>query len=90
VLLSCAGVGEANRAQWCNEEFTDLINQAKSTSDQEQRAELYRQAQVIFKQEAPWATIAHSTVFMPMSTKVQGYIMSPLGSHQFDGVDITE
>ena len=28
VLLSCAGVGEANRAQWCNEEFTDLINQA--------------------------------------------------------------
>jgi dipeptide transport system substrate-binding protein len=90
VLLSCAGVGEANRAQWCNEEFSDLINQAKATPDQEQRAELYRQAQVIFKQEAPWATIAHSTVFMPMSTKVQGYVMSPLGSHQFDGVDITE
>ncbi|WP_210526142.1 ABC transporter substrate-binding protein [Rubellimicrobium arenae] len=90
VLLSCAGVGEANRAQWCNEEFSDLINQAKTTADQEQRAELYRQAQVIFKQDAPWATIAHSTVFMPMSNKVQGYIMSPLGTHQFDGVDIAE
>jgi len=90
VLLSCAGVGEANRAQWCNEEFSDLINQAKATSDQEERAELYRQAQVIFKEEAPWATIAHSTVFMPMSSRVQGYVMSPLGSHQFDGVDIAE
>jgi dipeptide transport system substrate-binding protein len=90
VLLSCAGVGEANRAQWCNEEFSDLINQAKATADQEERAELYRQAQVIFKEEAPWATIAHSTVFMPMSNRVQGYIMSPLGTHQFDGVDITE
>jgi dipeptide transport system substrate-binding protein len=90
VLLSCSGVGEANRAQWCNEEFSDLINQAKATSDQEERAELYRQAQAIFKEEAPWATIAHSTVFMPMSNKVQGYVMSPLGSHQFDTVDIAE
>lgn len=90
VLLSCTGVGEANRAQWCNEEFSDLINQAKATSDQEERAELYRQAQAIFKEEAPWATIAHSTVFMPMSNDVQGYVMSPLGSHQFDTVDIAE
>ncbi|WP_218014032.1 ABC transporter substrate-binding protein [Rubellimicrobium roseum] len=90
VLLSCAGVGEANRAQWCNEEFSDLINQAKATADQEERAELYRQAQAIFKEEAPWATIAHSTVFMPMSNRVQGYIMSPLGSHHFEGVDIAE
>jgi dipeptide transport system substrate-binding protein len=90
VLLSCAGVGEANRAQWCNEEFSDLINRAKTTSDQEERADLYRQAQVIFKQEAPWATLAHSTVFMPMTKNVQGYVMSPLGSHQFDTVDIAE
>ncbi len=90
VLLSCPAVGGANRAQWCNEEFTDLINQAKTTSDQEERARLYEEAQALFKEQAPWATLAHSTVFMPMRAEVQGYVMSPLGQHQFDGVDLAE
>jgi dipeptide transport system substrate-binding protein len=90
VLLGCDAVGGANRAQWCNEEFDDLVQRAKTLSDQEERAELYRQAQVVFKREAPWATIAHSIVFMPMSKKVKNYKMDPLGSHRFDGVDIEE
>jgi hypothetical protein len=90
VLLSCAGVGGNNRAQWCNKEFDELVNKAKIVSDQAERTKLYEQAQVVFKQEAPWATIAHSVVFMPMSKKVTGYKMDPLGSHRFDGVDISE
>lgn len=88
VLLGCDGVGGSNRAQWCNEEFDQLIQKAKTLSDKSERAELYKQAQAVFKREAPWATIAHSVVFMPMSTRVQNYRMDPLGSHRFDGVDI--
>ncbi len=90
VLLSCSGVGASNRAQWCNEEFDGLVNKAKQISDQAERTKLYEEAQVVFKREAPWATIAHSVVFMPMSNKVTGYKMDPLGSHRFDGVDIAE
>lgn len=90
VLLGCAGVGSNNRAQWCNKEFEALIQKAKVTSDQAERVKLYEEAQVIFKREAPWNTIAHSTVFMPMSTKVTGYKMDPVGIHRFDGVDISE
>ncbi len=90
VLLGCAGVGGNNRAQWCHKPFDDLLNKAKITADQAERTKLYEEAQVIFKQEAPWATIAHSVVFMPMSKKVSGYKMDPLGSHRFDGVDIAE
>ena len=90
VLLGCDAVGGANRAQWCNEEFDALVQEAKTISDQEERAALYVKAQEVFKREAPWATIAHSLVFMPMSTKVTGYIMDPKGTHAFDGVDITE
>lgn len=89
VLLGCDGVGGSNRAQWCNEEFNDLIMKAKSGS-QEERTKLYEEAQVVFKREAPWATIAHSVVYMPMSTKVTGYKMDPLGGHIFSGVDISE
>ncbi|WP_284165017.1 ABC transporter substrate-binding protein [Frigidibacter sp. SD6-1] len=92
VLLGCAGAvdGGSNRAQWCNEEFDGLIQKAKVTADQAERTKLYEEAQVVFKREAPWATLGHSTVFMPMSTKVSGYVMDPLGSHDFEGVDIAE
>ncbi|WP_136682458.1 ABC transporter substrate-binding protein [Falsirhodobacter xinxiangensis] len=92
VLLGCAATGDggANRAQWCNKEFDDLLQQAKVTSDQAERTKLYEEAQVVFKRENPWATLAHSTVFMPMSSKVTGYIMDPLGTHNFTGVDIAE
>ncbi|WP_305849900.1 MULTISPECIES: ABC transporter substrate-binding protein [unclassified Stappia] len=90
VLLGCDSVGSANRAQWCDRTFDDLIQKAKVTADKEERTKLYEQAQVVFKEQAPWATIAHSVVFMPMSAKVSGYVMDPLGGHWFDGVDIAE
>jgi dipeptide transport system substrate-binding protein len=89
-LLSCGAVGGNNRAQWCNEEFDALLTKAKETSDQAERTKLYEQAQVVFKREGPWATLDHSIVSMPMSKKVTGYIMNPLGVHDFQTVDITE
>lgn len=88
VLLGCDGVGGNNRAQWCNKEFDDVIQKAKTISDQEKRAELYKQAQVIFKEQAPWATIAHSVVYMPMRPEVTGYKIDPFGGHIFYGVDL--
>ena len=90
VLLGCDAVGGGNRAQWCNEEFDALIQKAKTVSDVAERTALYEEAQVVFKREAPWATIAHSVVFMPMAANVSGYVMDPLGGHWFDGVDIAE
>jgi dipeptide transport system substrate-binding protein len=90
VLLGCDAVGGNNRAQWCNEEFDKLVSDAKVTSDQAERTKLYEEAQVVFKREAPWATLDHSLVVMPMSKKVTGFVMDPLGIHRFDGVDIAE
>lgn len=89
-LMSCDGIGGANRAQWCYQPFEDLIQKAKVVSDPAERTALYEQAQVVFKEQAPWLTIAHSKVFMPMSTKVKGFVMDPLGYHRFDDVDIEE
>ncbi|WP_223160896.1 ABC transporter substrate-binding protein [Salinicola aestuarinus] len=90
VLLGCDGVGGANRSQWCYEPFDELIQKAKTLDDQAERAALYEQAQVIFKEQAPWNTIAHSTVFMPLRQDVTGYTVDPLGGHSFEGVDIEE
>jgi dipeptide transport system substrate-binding protein len=89
-LLGCAAVGGNNRAQWCNEEFDKLVNQAKTTTDQAERTKLYEQAQVVFKREAPWATLDHSLSVVPASKKVTGFVQSPLGDFAFEGVDIAE
>jgi dipeptide transport system substrate-binding protein len=89
-LLGCAAVGGNNRAQWCNEEFDKLVNQAKTTTDQAERTKLYKEAQVVFKREAPWATLDHSLSVVPMRKEVQGFVQSPLGDFAFDGVDLAE
>jgi dipeptide transport system substrate-binding protein len=89
VLLGCeAAKDSANRARWCYKPFDDLLVAAKRTADVAERTKLYEQAQVIFKEEAPWITIAHSVVFMPVRKEVTGYKIDPFGGHIFYGVDI--
>lgn len=90
VLLGCAGVGGSNRANWCDKTFSDLVDKAATVSDKAERTKLYEEAQAEFKKEAPWATIAHSTTYIPMAKSVVGYKVDPLGSHRFDGVDLSE
>ncbi|MCB8837815.1 ABC transporter substrate-binding protein [Aurantimonas sp. VKM B-3413] len=89
-LLGCDAVGGNNRAQWCDEEFDALVKKAKQVSDQEERAKLYEKAQEVFKEQAPWLTIDHSKVFMPMQKSVKGFVQDPLGYHRFDDVDIEQ
>ena len=88
VLLGCDGVGGSNRANFCHEPFQKLIEAAKVESDPAKRTALYEEAQVVFKEQAPWATIAHSVVHMPMRTEVKNYKIDPLGGHIFYGVSL--
>jgi dipeptide transport system substrate-binding protein len=91
VLLGCAAVdGGSNRARWCYQPFDDLLVAAKRTSDVGERTKLYEEAQVVFKEEAPWVTVAHSVVFMPVRKEVIDYRVDPFGIHQFYGVDLAE
>ena len=78
----------SSTARWCFKPFDDLIVKARQTSDQPQRATLYAQAQVIFKEEAPWFTIAHSVATVITRSNVVGYEISPFGSNDFYGVEL--
>ena len=89
VLLSCAAVkAGANRANWCNEKFSTLVNKAAEITDLNKRAEHYRAAQQVFKDAVPWVTIAHAKIFRGMSQRVKNYRIDPMGSDRFDGVDL--
>src|SRR5678815_3422515 len=89
-LLGCEAVkGGGNNARWCNKAFEDLVIKAAQTPKQADRAKLYEQAQVIFKEEAPWITVAHSIRFDPMRKEVQGYKMDATAHHFFNNVDLS-
>ena len=89
-LAGCAAArtGGGNVAKWCNKEFDDTVNKAATLTDQTERAKLYVHAQQIMAEERPFFFIAHSIAFQPMRKEVMNYNMSPLGRHDFDGVDL--
>src|SRR5256885_1048008 len=90
-LLGCEAVkGGGNSARWCNKSFEDLVIKAAQTPKQADRAKLYEQAQVIFKDEAPWITIAHSIRFDPIRKEVKGYKMDATAHHYFDKTDVAK
>ena len=91
-LLGCdsAKTNGSNIAKFCYQPFEDLVQKAKHVSDIAERTKLYEQAQVIFKQQAPWFTIAHSVQLKPVRKEVIGFKLSPFGRHTFYGVDIKQ
>ena len=91
-LLGCdaAKSNGSNVAKFCYQPYEDLIQRAKTISGQAQRADLYMKAQAIFKEQAPWFTIAHAVQLKPVRKEVIDYKLSPFGRHTFYGVDIKE
>lgn len=88
-LLSCAATESGNnRSFWCNQEFDDLISLARIEQDQVKRTKLYRRAEVLFKRDAPWLTIAHSVRYQPYLKNVQGLKIDPFGGIYFTGVSL--
>ena len=77
-----------NAAKWCDAKFNENLAKARQLSSQAERKKLYDEMQVIEHGQEPVLNIAHSVVFLPMRKNVTGYAMSPLGTHEFDHVDI--
>ena len=88
VLYSCAAVKGSNYAKWCNPAYDKLVQQAKLSSDREQRIKWYQQAQKILKEQVPITPIANSTVFQPLRKDVQDFKISPFGLTPFYGVSL--
>jgi peptide/nickel transport system substrate-binding protein len=72
-----------NYAFWKNEEFTSLLDQARVTFDQDERANLYKHAQEIFHEEAPWVPLAHTTPPIAMASYVEGFTAHPMEQDNF-------
>ena len=89
VLLTCASTETNNYARYCSKEFDEQVVGARNSMDHAKRTAMYEQAQVIFKRDMPWTTIAHSVINQPMRKEVDGFKISPLGDYSFEQVGLT-
>ncbi|MEX5589468.1 ABC transporter substrate-binding protein [Pseudomonas urmiensis] len=87
-LYSCGAIGSNNYSLWCDQQYDQLVQQAKQVTDREQRSALYQQAQQRLKQQVPITPVAHSTVNQPISAKVHDFKVSPFGRNAFSGVSV--
>ncbi|MEI8169359.1 MAG: ABC transporter substrate-binding protein [Rhodoferax sp.] len=88
VLLTCDAVGGSNYSRYCNKAFDALVLKARFSTNLKERTDLYMKAQVMFKHDLPWTTIAHSTVNQPMRKELNGFKISPFGDYNFEGVSV--
>jgi peptide/nickel transport system substrate-binding protein len=66
-----------NRALYKNPRFDDLLQQARLTTDQARRASLYKDAQRILVDDAPWVFVDHEIQIAALGRRVQGFKLHP-------------
>jgi peptide/nickel transport system substrate-binding protein len=74
------GLASSNvRTQWKNEEYHNIIVQARQAVTKDERIKLYRRAQEIIHEEVPLMNMAHSMVVCPMNQKVMNFKLHSTG-----------
>ncbi len=86
LTIHSATIPAQNRAAWKNKEFSDLVAKAKITTNIAERTKLYKKAQVIFADQAPWVTIANSLVVEAVRKNVMNFKLDPMGKRRFNKV----
>ncbi|PRO65444.1 ABC transporter substrate-binding protein [Alkalicoccus urumqiensis] len=89
-LIHGDAIPGGNRNFYSNPELDDLLNQAKTSIDEDERADLYMQAQEIIHEDAPMIPLVHSTPILAGSERVSGYVPHPQTSEPLTDVELTE
>ncbi|MFS0877063.1 ABC transporter substrate-binding protein [Solibacillus isronensis] len=87
-LLDKDNIGSNNYAYYTNEEVHSLLIQAQSETDENVRNELYKKAQEIIHDDAPWVPLAHSTPLLAAKAGVNGFLPHPTGSDKLHNVSM--
>lgn len=88
-LLSTDGIPGSNQTFYSNSEVDMLLDEARSTIDEEERAALYEEAQVLIHEDAPMVPLVHSIPVLAGSDTISGYVPHPSTSESLKNVEIT-
>ncbi len=75
-----------NIAFYKNDALHDILIKAQQSSDIAERTDLYKQAQVIIHNDAPWIPLVHSTPPLVGKKNIKGFVPHPTGSDKFYAV----
>jgi dipeptide transport system substrate-binding protein len=78
----------SNIGSWCDPKFNDLIARAGQITDQNQRTDLYKQAQVVFDEEVPAILFGSSSALLAVNKSVSGFVPAVFGTSRFSGVTV--
>lgn len=71
--------GAWNEAHWSDDEFDQVLNQARQTTDNEERAELYARAQEILHERGPYLVSFFQNELAAQRNYVDNYQLDPTG-----------
>ncbi len=69
--------GGFNSGYYSNPRVDELLEQARRSTDQDERARLYREMQAIVHEDAPWAFIANWKQNAASTSRVRGFKLQP-------------
>lgn len=79
-----------NDGHYSNEEVDKLLNKARTVSDVDARADLYKQAAAIYSEDRPLIYLYHLGWLYGIDEKVQGLTLYPDGMLRMEGVTLAE
>ncbi|MBB6453529.1 peptide/nickel transport system substrate-binding protein [Salirhabdus euzebyi] len=88
-LLHGDSIGGGNRSFYSNDQVNELLDQAKVSIDQEERAELYKEAQRLILEDSPMVTLVHSTPVLAARNTVKNYVPHPSTSESLAEVELS-
>ncbi|GEN44777.1 ABC transporter substrate-binding protein [Alkalibacillus haloalkaliphilus] len=87
-LLHGDNAGASNRSFYQNDEVDELLDAAKMAVDQDERAELYKEAQAIIYEDSPMIPLVHSEPVLASLSNVQNYVPHPSTSESLAEVEL--
>jgi len=77
-----------NVAFYNNTQLQNLLSEALQTYDTTDRAQLYKDAQVILHEDAPFVYLAHANQALVFLSNVDGFVLNPTARYFFYPVDL--
>jgi peptide/nickel transport system substrate-binding protein len=88
-LLDKDSIGSNNNAHYSSDELHDVLIQAQTEVDEDARNELYKKAQEIIHEDAPWVPLVHSIPLLAAGKDVVNYLPHPTGSESLLNVEFS-
>ena len=85
-LLAGASKGAGNTAYYENPEVDELLRQAQTVSDQEERTQLYHQAEQLIVDDAPWVFLGYQKHQVVTRANITDFQLQPTYIYYMAGV----